>query len=89
MRRNNQIIIETLINKMFEISGHSVTFEDIKDRKDEWYTEYTMTDDECVEWMRWGSEYLKKTLKINKKLAEREMASFNLNYGLKIVELQN
>ena len=89
MRRDNQIIIETLINKMFEISGHSIRFEDIKDRKDEWYTEYTMTEDECTEWIIWGSEYLKKTLKITKRMAEREMASFNLNYGLKIVEPQN
>lgn len=89
MRRNNQIIVEALINKMFEISGHKVSFEDVKDRKDEWYAEYTMTNDECIEWMRWGSEYLKKALKINKKIAEREMSSFNLSYGLRIAEPQN
>ena len=89
MRRNNQIIVETLINKMFEISGHSITFEDIKNRKDDWYSEYEMTSEECAEWMEWGTEYLKKTLKINKKLAEREMSMFNLSYGLKIAEPQN
>lgn len=89
MRRNNQIIVETLINKMFEISGHSITFEDIKDRKDDWYSEYEMTSEECTEWMEWGIEYLKKTLKINKKLAEMEMSMFNLSYGLKITEPQN
>lgn len=89
MRRNNQIIVETLINKMLEISGNSITFKDIKDRKDEWYTEYTMTDEECAEWMRWGTEYLRKTLKITKRMAEREMAMFNLSYGLKIAETQD
>lgn len=89
MRRDNQIIVATLINKMFEISGHSITFEDIKDRKDDWYCEYEMTQEDCTEWMIWGAEYLKKSLKITKRMAEREMASFNLNYGLKIVEPQN
>lgn len=89
MRRDNQIIVETLINKMLEISGNSITFKDIKDRKDEWYSEYTMTDEECVEWMRWGTEYLRKTLKITKRMAEREMAMFNLSYGLKIAETQD
>jgi hypothetical protein len=81
--------METLINKMFEISGNNVTFKDIKDRKDEWYSEYTMTDDECVEWMRWGTEYLRKTLKITKRMAEREIAMVNLSYGLKIGETQD
>lgn len=89
MRRDNKIIVETLINKMFEISGHSITFEDIKNRKDDWYSEYEMTQEECAEWMIWGAEYLKKTLKINKRLAEREMSMFNLSYGLKIAEPQN
>ena len=86
MRRDNKIIIETLINKMFEISGNNITFNDIKDRKDDWYQQWTMTEDQCVEWMKWGIEYLRKCLKINKKLAEREMAWINLGYGLKISE---
>jgi hypothetical protein len=84
MRRNNQIIVEALINKMFEISGHSVTFTDVKDRKDDWYQEYTMTEQQCYEWLEWGTEYLRKALKINKRMAEREMSSVNLNWGLKI-----
>ena len=32
-----QIALETLINKMFEIAGHEVTFNDIVDRKDNWF----------------------------------------------------
>jgi len=89
MRRDNKIIVETLINKMFEISGNSITFRDIKDRKDDWYSEYTMTEDECARWMIWGTEYLRTTLKINKRMAEREMSMFNLSYGLRIVETQD
>ena len=89
MRRDNKIIVEALINKMFEISGNSVTFIDIKSRKDDWYSEYTMTEDECAQWMVWGTEYLRQTLKITKKLAEREMSMFNLSYGLRIAETQD
>jgi hypothetical protein len=89
MRRDNTIIVETLINKMFEISGNSITFKDIKGRKDDWYAEYTMTEDECEEWMKWGTEYLRKTLKMTKKMALTEMSMFNLSYGLKIGEPQN
>ena len=89
MRRDNKIIVETLINKMLEISGNSITFKDIKDRKDDWYSEYTMTEDECARWMIWGIEYLRITLKINKRMAEREMSMFNLSYGLRIVETQD
>ena len=37
MKKNkDEIIVKTLINKMFEIAGHNVTYEDIKDRKDNW-----------------------------------------------------
>ena len=36
-------VLTDLINKMFEIAGHDVKFEDIKDRKDAWYTDWTMT----------------------------------------------
>ena len=35
-----------IINKMFEIAGHPVTYEDIKDRKDAWYQEWTMTTEQ-------------------------------------------
>ncbi len=31
-----------LINKMFEIAGHKVTYDDIKGRQDDWYAQWTM-----------------------------------------------
>ena len=39
-----------IINKMFEIAGHDVTFDDVKGRKDEWYTQWTMTIEQNDEW---------------------------------------
>jgi hypothetical protein len=76
----------TLINEMFKIAGHDVGFEDIKDRKDNWYAQWTMTEEQSQEWVKFGVDLIRKTLRINKKLAEREMQWFNLNYGLKIEE---
>jgi len=35
--KKNQSVID-LINKMFEIAGYDVKYDDIKDRQDDWYT---------------------------------------------------
>ena len=81
-KRNTQAIAEALVNKMFEIAGHQVTFQDIKDRKDNWYQQWTMTETQNLEWVNWGVDYLHKQLRFNKKVAEREMGWINLNWGL-------
>lgn len=72
-----------LINEMFCIAGHEVTYEDIKDRKDDWYTHWTMTMAQNDEWKAWGKTYLMKNLKLTSKYAEREMAMVSLMWGLK------
>lgn len=85
----DEIIVETIINKMFQIAGHQVTFEDIKDRKDNWYQQWTMTEEQNKEWREWGLEYLKKSKYLAKKhYADRQMAMFDLNYGLKINNIE-
>lgn len=72
-----------LINEMFKIAGHQVTYEDIKDRKDDWYAQWTMTHAQYDEWKDWGVSYLRKKYKRNKLLAEREMSLIGLMWGLK------
>jgi len=72
-----------LINEMFRIAGHEVTYEDIKDRKDNWFQEWTMTMAQNDEWKAWGKTYLIKNLKLTSKYAEREMAMVSLMWGLK------
>jgi hypothetical protein len=85
MKKNkDEIVIETMINKMFELAGHSVTYDDIKDRKDDWYAQWTMTDVQNKEWREWGIKYLKKQKHLYKHYAERQMAMFDLMYGLKL-----
>ena len=70
-----------LINQMFIIAGHDVTYDDILG-KDKWFMEYSMTVEQGEEFREWGEKYLRKNLKINKKQAESEMMWFNVQWGL-------
>jgi hypothetical protein len=81
-QKREQALID-LLNQMFIIAGHNVTYEDIKGRKDNWWTEWTMTTTQADEWKAWGADYLRKNLKLNKALAEKEMQWVNLQWGLK------
>ena len=78
-----------LINQMFIIAGHDVTYDDIAGRKDDWYAQWTMTVAQAEEWKKWGENYLRKNLKLNKYMAEREMAMVNLMWGLKYSDWEN
>jgi hypothetical protein len=81
-QKREQAVID-LLNQMFIIAGHNVTYEDIKGRKDNWWTEWTMTMAQADEWKAWGVDYLRKNLKLTKVLAEKEMQWVNLQWGLK------
>lgn len=81
------IIVADLINEMFRIAGHDVTYEDIKGREDAWYTNWTMTMEQYEQWKLWGTDYIKKNLRIKKIAAKKQMAWFALNYGLKFSDL--
>lgn len=81
-QKREQAVID-LLNQMFVIAGHNVTYEDIKGRKDNWWAEWTMTTAQADEWKAWGVDYLRKNLKLNKALAEKEMQWVNLQWGLK------
>lgn len=77
--------IRDIIDKMFEIAGYKLGFDDMIGRDDEWYSKYTMTTAQNDEWMLWGSEYLYKNKIVHsKRMAKNEMAWMNLSFGLKI-----
>lgn len=82
-QEKNELFIKDIINKMFEIAGHSTTFDDIKDRKDNWFTEWTMTVEQNEEWKEWGIKEIVKRFRCNKKYAETQMGMISLNWGLK------
>jgi len=83
-RPTSEEIVRTIIDKMFEIAGHNVTYDDVKDRKDEWYTAWTMTVAQDEEWKKWMQEYFKKECKIPKGFVVREAAMCSLMWGLKL-----
>jgi hypothetical protein len=77
-------VIEHLINKMFEYANLPQRYDDIKDRKDEWYKEYTMTQDQSYAFKAYAIPYLRKALKTGHYTADTEYQWFDLVYGLKI-----
>jgi hypothetical protein len=87
-QKNLQAVTD-IINKMFEIAGHDVSYNDIKDRKDAWYSEWTMTMAQNDEWKAWGEDYLRKTFKYNKKICKKEMAFMSLMWGLKFSDFEH
>ncbi len=83
LQEKHNLFIKDVINKMFEIAGHSITFSDISGRKDEWYTQWTMTVEQNDEWKEWGISEIRKRFKYNKSWAEKEMGMISLMWGLK------
>jgi hypothetical protein len=85
--KETQMVVD-MINKMFEIAGHAVTYEDVKDRKDAWYSEWTMTEAQYDEWKAWGKKYLQTKLRMYAKMAERQMEMIGLMWVLKFSDLK-
>ena len=71
-----------LINQMFIIAGHNVTYDDIRN-VDKWYQKYTMTFEQGEQLKQWGKQYLMRELKMRAVYAEKEMRWFNVMWGLK------
>lgn len=83
MRKKTDILKE-VVDKMFEISGHPLKYEDVVGRTDHWFQEYTMTEAQNTEWREWGTAFIKKKMRYKDKIASREMAMIDLYIGLKI-----
>jgi hypothetical protein len=77
-------MVVDIINEMFRIAGHEVTYNDIKDRKDNWFSQWTMTEAQNDEWIKWGKKYIQKNLNMYARQAEKEMLWINLMWGLKL-----
>ena len=80
----NKLILKELIDKMFEIAGHPLKFEDVEGRTDNWFQQHTMTQAQNEEWRDWGTKFIMKKHRYNKYLADREMRMIDLYCGLKI-----
>ena len=72
-----------IINKMFELAGHNVTYDDIIGRTDNWFLDWEIDEQQEQEWIAWSVEYLRKELKMPKYKAKREMLFLAMNFKLK------
>lgn len=81
--KRGQLIIE-LIDSMFQIAGHPITYDDVKDRKDNWFQQWTITESQYDQWKTQGEIQIKKLLRVSSEAAKREMAWVGLMWGLAI-----
>ena len=81
-QKKDKFVVDA-INKMFKIAGHKVTYDDIKDRKDTWSDQYTMTEKQYDKWKEWGVKELQKKLNMTEMYANRQMAMVCVMWGLK------
>jgi hypothetical protein len=79
-----RLLLKEIIDKMFEIAGHDLKFEDVEGRTDNWFQQYTMTEAQNKEWKDWGTKLIKKKKRYLRNIASREMAMIDLYCGLKI-----
>lgn len=77
------MVCENLINVMMQIAGYELTAQDLAKEGGEWFSKYTMTREQEKQWMEWGEKYLRQTLRYTARQAGKNMAMFNLAYGLR------
>jgi len=76
-------VITTLINKQFELAGYDLTIDDVRNRKDQWYNQYYISEEKHYEWLEFGEKLIKAKLKFNSQKCKLEMAMVSLMWGLK------
>jgi hypothetical protein len=86
MKRKDQDIIVMIVNK--ELEKYSLTVTDILDSKD-WFTKYTMTNDEWEEWKKYSIGLMRDKLRMSKKIAEKEFVWIDLMWGLRHEEKES
>ena len=84
-KKTKEDVAKDLVNAMFLIAGHNVTFDDVAKEPEGYYNRYTWSPEQEKEWMSWATDYIKKHLKHRSTHADREVAMFNLCYGLRTV----
>ena len=84
-RKTDEDMLREIINVMFVIAGHDVGYDDIKDRKDQWYMQWTMTEAQQDKFIEWLTGYIRKHKRYPKSTAVRQAAMINLMWGLRTV----
>ena len=77
------IVIETVLQKMFEYAGQVPYYDNLKETKSQWQPYFKMTLENKSKWIAWGTRYLQTELGIPYDRAEFEMKALDMVYGLK------
>ena len=77
------LIIETVLKKMFEYAGQVPYYENLKETKSQWQHYVSMSEENKKKWLVWGANYLQKELNISPSRAEFEMRALDMVYGFK------
>jgi hypothetical protein len=78
-REKQREVFIKLVNKQLE--PHGKVYEDVLSDP-EWYMRYKTTRKAEDSFIKWGTDLIKKDLKLSKTMAEREMSWFILQWGL-------
>ena len=84
-RKTDQELVEDIINAMFLIAGHDIGYADVKDRKDQWYLDWTMTPEQEAEWIEFCVNHFKRHRTWPKSRCVSEANMANLMWGLQVV----
>ena len=87
-RLSDEQILTELINVMFIIAGHDVTYNDIVGRIDQWYLEWTMTPEQEKRWMEYMVKFFRKHRGMTIRGAQQAASMFNLMWGLKVEQAE-
>jgi hypothetical protein len=83
--KQKQVLL-ALVNKQLE--PFNKTYDDVLG-DNLWYTKYIVTQEQEIEFISWGTDYIQKSLRLTKKSAQLEMQWFILQWGLKSNKIVN
>lgn len=71
-----------------QLAPHGVSYDDVLE-DEHWFTKYTTSAKEEIEFRQHIVSRLRESLKMSKKMAEREAEWFILQWGLKVPSKEN
>ena len=88
-KKTEKELVSVLLETMFLIAGYpNITYDDLIKEQDGWWNRYTMSEKQHNDWFIWGSDYLKKELKISAAKAHKKMQWIDLMWSLRVLKPQ-
>lgn len=81
-QKDTENLLVKLLNKQFELGGHSVRYEDVRDQE-RFYLKYSISEEKHKEWLIWAVGEARKIYK-TKKIATGYVKFLDFMCGLTI-----